>query len=95
MKYEAYRAKHDRAHRRAVSAKIVRGDDPNCRRKHRHADQVTALASAMHSLACHPEDGVDRLYAYRCEACRGWHLTKSDRLNKGAAYSTAEVTVWP
>lgn len=93
--HEAYRRTRDRAYRQTVSAKVVCGDDDTCRRKHRHADQVTALAAGMHSLAEHARDGTERLFAYKCHACRGWHLTKSERLNEGAPYATAEVTVWP
>ena len=46
-----------------------------CEGKQRYADLPDAEAGALFSLERNPrENGV---YAYRCQLCAGWHLTRS------------------
>ena len=99
MKTEAWsihRERHNRAYRKPKSAKIVRQPDDTCEGKHRHPNQVTALAAAMSHLARHVvEQRPERLFAYPCITCRGWHLSKNPWLNDGAPYATANAVVYP
>lgn len=45
-----------------------------CESKHRHPDEATARAAAMHSIERH--HNVAALYVYQCAECHGWHLTR-------------------
>lgn len=47
-----------------------------CRKKRRHADELTARAAAMSHIERGLAD-VGELYVYQCPECAGWHLTKS------------------
>ena len=51
-----------------------------CGRKHRWGSREAAMAGAIHSLQRFPTTG--RLYTYKCEICRGWHLTKVKQQNQ-------------
>jgi hypothetical protein len=45
-----------------------------CARKRRYPDEITARASAASSIERH--QNTDQLSVYRCQVCRGWHLTR-------------------
>lgn len=45
-----------------------------CAKKNRYPDELTARAAGCSSIGLHAN--TDTLYAYRCSACRGWHLTR-------------------
>lgn len=45
-----------------------------CSGKNRWADELSAVAGAIHSLERHKDS--PELYVYHCPECKGWHLTK-------------------
>jgi hypothetical protein len=47
---------------------------PPCSHKVRHRDEASALVAAARSAGRH---NASTLRAYRCEHCRGWHLTSA------------------
>lgn len=54
-----------------------------CEGKIRYSDELAARAGGMISLEKHGEEnGVEKLYTYRCDACRGYHLTRKKRFGQ-------------
>lgn len=49
-----------------------------CTSKRRYSDEATARAGGMISLET-LDTGYSKLWPYRCEICRGWHLSKKMR----------------
>jgi len=48
-----------------------------CEGKVRYADELAAIAGGMISLEQHgTENGITKLYRYKCPACFGFHLTR-------------------
>lgn len=48
-----------------------------CLGKVRYSDENAAIAGGVISLERHGEEnGVTKLYRYRCDSCNGWHLTR-------------------
>lgn len=65
-----------------------------CARKERHADEASARVAAQRSLQAGPRHSarnrpVSRLWVYRCDCCRGWHLTSLGSIHWGEASVTA------
>lgn len=49
-----------------------------CLHKVRYADELAAIAGGVLSLEQHGEEnGISKLYRYKCPDCFGWHLTRS------------------
>jgi hypothetical protein len=48
--------------------------DKACSNKTRYADEYAARAGWIHAMEEDPEIG--QLYFYRCDHCRGYHLTR-------------------
>lgn len=61
-----------------------------CLNKHRHPDEFTARAAAMHQIQW---KGAPVLYVYQCDECRGWHLTRRNHGNSKKV--TADNPVQP
>lgn len=51
--------------------------DPTCKGKPRFNDEVTVRAHGAVTMA--ERQNVERLWCYRCEHCRGWHLTSNNQ----------------
>jgi hypothetical protein len=49
-----------------------------CTSKRRYSDEATARAGGMISLE-QQDTGYSKLWPYRCDICRGWHLSKKMR----------------
>lgn len=49
---------------------------PTCAGKNRYSDQLTAIAMGMQQESIY--DG-SKIFHYRCEICRGWHITHYER----------------
>jgi ribosomal protein L44E len=48
-----------------------------CTGKVRYADELADIAGGLKSLEDHvAENGISKLYRYRCAECRGYHLTR-------------------
>ena len=60
-----------------------------CARKERHADEFGARVAAQRSLHDVRRSAVPRLWVYRCDCCRGWHLTSRSSMHWGEASVTA------
>ncbi len=56
-----------------------------CLNKSRYSDEFSARAASQHVLIRGflntPEKTVSKMWVYRCENCRGWHMTKSPTVN--------------
>jgi hypothetical protein len=57
-----------------MSAPPLKKEVRVCQKKHRHPDELTARAAAMDAIQRH--GNTDKLFVYRCEHCKGWHLTR-------------------
>jgi uncharacterized protein YbdZ (MbtH family) len=49
-----------------------------CASKRRYSDELAARAGGMISLE-KQDTGYSKLWPYRCDVCRGWHLSKKKR----------------
>lgn len=64
-----------------------------CLSKTRYTDEYTARAGAFHLFSLEEPARLrnpvpDKLWVYKCDSCRGWHMTKSEV--RGTAAVTAE-----
>lgn len=51
--------------------------DKMCLHKVRYSDEAAAIAGGVISLEQHGEEnGISKLYRYKCSWCSGWHLTR-------------------
>ena len=53
-----------------------------CKRKRRFADEFAARAQGMHELEV--DKFIGQLYVYKCQWCRGWHLTRQELRHEDA-----------
>jgi ribosomal protein L44E len=67
-------------HPHKVNGLTNRQRERMCTGKVRYADELAAIAGGLKSLEDHgAENGITKLYRYRCKECRGWHLTRKPK----------------
>lgn len=65
-------------------------DDQRARRcdnKHRWADELAAIAGAIHAFEKYHNSKGESLWVYRCPLCKGWHLTKKPQRGQSPVVS--------
>lgn len=71
---------------------VVTADSPHlvaaCARKNRYDTERKARRVGQSRLG-QPDAIVDRLWAYPCACCRGWHLTRME--GRGVAITATEA----
>ena len=53
-----------------------------CKRKTRYSDDHAARAAGLYALK--EDKFIGQLYVYKCQWCRGWHLTRQELRHEDA-----------